>query len=639
VARIRLTKKVAGFRRSHAEGTQWRSETSHGYLYKFSLLCRILLHSAMATFLNHYDMYMSESSRNVFRYPSTDTNGFFRLVLIDPLLRGPNAAAIHVKQFYLYDSFDRVSLPPYVAISHVWNSSDEALKAAQAANRPLHVQVEENELRDISWHGLQQAASIAKYLGYEYLWLDFLCLNQLSSADKKLQIKNMGNIYRCAAAVLIMVGGIQAAHDLHSGAEWMDRAWTLQEATLCKETFAVFQWEHEGHGLLVKDQDRCWVRKMQGNVGYARLLDLLPMVGKPPVLKVVSEFGVVEESEDSESDDTASDTESEGSEIDFKSAWGEFKSGIQEVVQEAVEDVAEEAANDIFEPFVSDIANEGFERIECFNFSSQAGQLLRDIIYSTNEATRITAIWNAIWLRTSTKEQDIVFGSMHLFRVNIEVDYNRTLDDLIFDLASRTSNFPGWLTLGSFKYHHPSGLVPLPPPFESNSTFEYGVLSPARKYVRSRTYLDFDIRILELSHHHGQLFCARLLQLRPKGEIKSLSLRKNCTRLIFGAKRGSYKHKSQVVLIGPNGHELETECLFDGDLGWYVVVVGHPHEMDRPLMDTSKTFVFFLGYSNGRWERIGAGEIAISYELIRQNTIRSHCRLYQGSLLASSCNC
>jgi hypothetical protein len=111
------------------------------------------------------------------------------------------------------------------------------------------------------------------------------------------------------------------------------------------------------------------------------LTHLLGMVGKPPKLDIVAEFGVFyakdeKDGSDDDSDGSDDDESDDGSDLDvedaFKSAWGGFK----EVVKDAAEEVAEEAANEFLEPFVNDIANEGFERIECFNYSSQAGQLL-----------------------------------------------------------------------------------------------------------------------------------------------------------------------------------------------------------------------------------------------------------------------
>jgi len=74
----------------------------------------------------------------------------------------------------------------------------------------------------------------ARYLGCEYIWLDFVCLNQLSKIDKQIQISNMGKICKNAAAVLIMVGGVQAAQSLHTKSTWIERARTLQEATFCE---------------------------------------------------------------------------------------------------------------------------------------------------------------------------------------------------------------------------------------------------------------------------------------------------------------------------------------------------------------------------------------------------------------------
>src|ERR1700737_3212737 len=298
--------------------------------------------------LEYLDIYMYESSQRVFRHPWTNTDGYFRLLLVDPLLYGRGSSALHVTHFYMPNDWAHV--PRYAAISHVWDSSDEVLEAASTANRPLFVDTGDKQPKDISWHGLQQAATVAKHMGCEYIWLDFVCLNQLSSKDKKIQIANMGEIYKHATAVLIMVGGVQAAHDLHSGSKWIDRAWTLQEATLNQYAYVIMQWDKGGTGRLEKDgEEVCWIRKMEGDIGYAPLIHLLGMVGKPPKLDIVADFGVFyakdekdgsDEDSDGEDDDESDDDSDLNVEDVFKSAWGGFK----DVAKEAAEEGAGEAA-------------------------------------------------------------------------------------------------------------------------------------------------------------------------------------------------------------------------------------------------------------------------------------------------------
>ena len=66
------------------------------------------------------------------------------------------------------------------------------------------------EPHTINWLGLVQAAVAARAYRCDYLWLDLLCLNQVSTKDKKLQIYNMANIYRHSYMVVIMPGSVVA---------------------------------------------------------------------------------------------------------------------------------------------------------------------------------------------------------------------------------------------------------------------------------------------------------------------------------------------------------------------------------------------------------------------------------------------
>lgn len=251
---------------------------------------------------------------------------------------------------------------------------------AKQVDRPLLVQIPEAQ-HDISWHGLQQAASTTNFLGCEYIWLEFLCLNQLSKKDKALQIPNMGNIYKITAAVLVVICGIQAAHDLHSSSEWMEHTWTLQEATLCRNTYVIFQWGKEGHDYLHRDGSTCWIRKMPGGIAYASLVDLLAMVGKPPKLTLVAEYDVMESALENKSQNESADSDDASSKSSFDifydttvGAAPVYEAGKMSGMSSG------ETVDMLLEPVAKNTANQGFQRIKCFNFSSQAGRLLRDIL-------------------------------------------------------------------------------------------------------------------------------------------------------------------------------------------------------------------------------------------------------------------
>jgi hypothetical protein len=132
--------------------------------------------------------------------------------------------------------------PKYAAISHVWEESDDTIRIANEKERPLWIKIEDKPIgkqrfKKISWYGLVEAANAANTLGCEYLWLDFLCLDQLSPRgdddhDKAMQINNMANIYMHAKAVICMLGGVSAVQAADKETAWMDRAWTLQEALI-----------------------------------------------------------------------------------------------------------------------------------------------------------------------------------------------------------------------------------------------------------------------------------------------------------------------------------------------------------------------------------------------------------------------
>ncbi|KAM6495076.1 hypothetical protein JOM56_009699, partial [Amanita muscaria] len=138
----------------------------------------------------------------------------------------------------------------YAAISHVWDPSNETLGTAKHANRPLKIRIKDKPYTQvISWHGLVEAADAASKLKCTHLWLDFLCLDQIprgkEDREKELQIYNMGNIYKNARNVICMLGGVSAVQSLTSRTGWMDRAWTLQEATLnWRRTYAYVKWPY-----------------------------------------------------------------------------------------------------------------------------------------------------------------------------------------------------------------------------------------------------------------------------------------------------------------------------------------------------------------------------------------------------------
>ncbi|KAH8589008.1 hypothetical protein B0O99DRAFT_524019, partial [Bisporella sp. PMI_857] len=99
--------------------------------------------------------------------------------------------------------------------------------------------------KKLTWNGLRQVGNAATYLNLKYIWLDLLCLDQVTQLDRRgrndkekgLQICMMADIYRNADSVITMIGGIPAVTWIDEATGWMDRAWTLQEAVLNPRIF------------------------------------------------------------------------------------------------------------------------------------------------------------------------------------------------------------------------------------------------------------------------------------------------------------------------------------------------------------------------------------------------------------------
>lgn len=127
---------------------------------------------------------------------------------------------------------------PYAAVSYPWTglpNPDPTPSFRVALNHPA---VPSNP---ISIPVLRTACLAAREHGADLLWIDQLCILQTSAEDKAWQVRRMFSLYQRCAVSLVFPGGLQrlAAHDEHTN--WIERAWTLQEA-MPEETWVVFQW-------------------------------------------------------------------------------------------------------------------------------------------------------------------------------------------------------------------------------------------------------------------------------------------------------------------------------------------------------------------------------------------------------------
>jgi hypothetical protein len=92
------------------------------------------------------------------------------------------------------ESFEIGSMPPYLAISHVWS---EALYPPSLRGSPQNA----DGMRMIT----TLITSSAKSMLCSYCWIDTWCIDQDDTEDKLRQIPLMGEIYKGALLVLITV--------------------------------------------------------------------------------------------------------------------------------------------------------------------------------------------------------------------------------------------------------------------------------------------------------------------------------------------------------------------------------------------------------------------------------------------------
>ena len=147
---------------------------------------------------------------------------------------------------------------PYVALSYVWGS-----KSSQTSgHRPRNLRTGDC-IPDILPNVIEDAITVTLKLGWHYLWVDRLCIDQEDDADKHGQIGQMDQIFSGASVTIIAAAGLDAAFGLPGVGEtprkpqplaiirgqhlvstmrrpemsilqskWLTRGWTYQEAVL-----------------------------------------------------------------------------------------------------------------------------------------------------------------------------------------------------------------------------------------------------------------------------------------------------------------------------------------------------------------------------------------------------------------------
>lgn len=101
-------------------------------------------------------------------------------------------------------------IPPYVALSYVWEQFNNSTSSESRSNR-MHNSYQ--ILEESCSQTIRDSIIAAQQLGYEYIWIDKFCIDQLDPIRKQLQIENMNLIYQRAELTIIACAG----QDEHSG--------------------------------------------------------------------------------------------------------------------------------------------------------------------------------------------------------------------------------------------------------------------------------------------------------------------------------------------------------------------------------------------------------------------------------------
>lgn len=177
---------------------------------------------------------------------------------------------------------------PFVALSYVWGPNpNETIELIDGGSQ--HLQLPEKVPRTI-----EDAITITKSLGFDFLWVDQFCIDQHDEEDQKRQIRHMDLIYKCADLTIIAAAGENREYGLpgvtnprkhvlepfiletgpsqlqltfgifprrkgpRQNGSWHTRGWTFQEALLSRRRLVFSEskmhFECKCHGQIQKEE-------------------------------------------------------------------------------------------------------------------------------------------------------------------------------------------------------------------------------------------------------------------------------------------------------------------------------------------------------------------------------------------------
>ncbi|KAK0510856.1 hypothetical protein JMJ35_006408 [Cladonia borealis] len=538
-------------------------------------------------------------------------SGAFRVVKVQPLLLQQPSLEVYEYPSIRWGAGDGSfayigglkHATPYMAISHVWSHADDVdkeLKKQGTTLEPFKVDVDPDpqhpsiKSKYVSWHGLREMAQAASSLSYQYLWIDFFCIDQIDKGDNEmgLQICIMADIYRHARMVMVMIGGVGAVVHAHSRSQWMDRAWTLQESVVNPNVWVLVSWDHK---MLTNPNPKGTQWKFTPIASSRR-------PGQDNCLIYLKRL------------------------LDLADANPKGASSNIWVV-------------DGFQPKAGDVAR----------------RALRMALARENQQLQQTGVWRSMYLRTSSKPADVVYSIAGIFRLQIDpFRKNREPRYLFNDLARKTAVKlgPGWLTIGGvtgcdIPRHPDSGIIPEFPhalkagqqstnePPKMDFRTGGGVEWAGYHVGDSPWYIDkFNMKFGSQSHPHiisavllpipglpGKLTTQKVSRVMPSNRK---STKRNSAGFNIGGYQGTLVWWSKVLFWPSLPKNLQ--AVFVGQIGDARrpdPVTGYEaisfKESSPKIFGTlgGSSYFLFMQYKNRRWTILGDGvfsQKATTYE-------------------------
>ena len=113
--------------------------------------------------------------------------------------------------------------PEYAILSHTWDREEVSFQDHEQGNGATKQ----------GWSKIQGSCQLAAKVGWQYIWIDCICIDKRSSAELSESINSMFSWYELASVCFVHLSDVDATSgDLGQqfrSSRWFRRGWTLQE--------------------------------------------------------------------------------------------------------------------------------------------------------------------------------------------------------------------------------------------------------------------------------------------------------------------------------------------------------------------------------------------------------------------------